>query len=102
MNLRFVAGYKVAEIYGALETKEHYYCNFGNFGVNPNIVPLLEDGTLQIVGSDSEGAVRVLELLSHPFFIATLFVPQNRSRPDWPHALVASFLKAAVEFRASR
>ncbi len=86
MNLRFVAGYKVAEIYGALETKEHYYCNFGNFGVNPNIVPLLEDGTLQIVGSDSEGAVRVLE----------------RSRPDWPHALVASFLKAAVEFRASR
>jgi hypothetical protein len=41
MNLRFVAGYKVAEIYGALETREHYDCNFG---VNPNIVPLLYRG----------------------------------------------------------
>jgi len=99
MNLRFVAGSRVAEIYGALEAKEHYYCNFG---VNPDVVPLLEDGMLQIVGSDNEGAVRVLELPAHPFFMATLFVPQTRSRPGCSHPLVTSFLKAAVEFRASR
>jgi CTP synthase (UTP-ammonia lyase) len=99
MNLKFAGGSRVAEIYGALEAKEQYYCNFG---VNPDVVPLLEDGTLQIVGSDSEGAVRVLELSAHPFFIATLFVPQTRSRPDQPHPLVTSFLKAAAQFREFR
>jgi CTP synthase (UTP-ammonia lyase) len=99
MNLRFVAGSRIAEIYGALEAKEHYYCNFG---VNPDVVPLLEDGMLQIVGSDSEGEVRVLELSAHPFFMATLFVPQTRSRPERPHPLVTSFLKAALEVRVSR
>lgn len=99
MSLRFVAGSRIAEIYGALEAKEHYYCNFG---VNPDVIPLLDDGMLQIVGSDSEGEVRVLELSAHPFFMATLFVPQNRSRPERPHPLVTAFLKAAVEVRVSR
>ena len=99
MNLRFVAGSRIAEIYGALEAKEHYYCNFG---VNPDVVPMLADGRLQIVGLDNDGEVRVLELSAPPFFVATLFVPQTRSRPERPHPLVTSFLKAAVEARASR
>jgi CTP synthase (UTP-ammonia lyase) len=99
MNLSFAGGSRVAEIYGALEAKEQYYCNFG---VNPEVVPLLEDGMLQIVGSDTEGAVRVLELSDHPFFIATLFVPQTRSQTDHPHPLVTSFLKAAAQFHEFR
>jgi CTP synthase (UTP-ammonia lyase) len=93
MNLRLLAGSKVAEIYGPLEVKEHYYCNFG---VNPNVVQILQKGPMQVVGSDSEGEIRVLELPNHPFFVATLFVPQVLSRADCPHPLVTAFIKRAV------
>jgi len=94
MTLRFVTGSKLAKIYGALEVKEHYYCNFG---VNPDVVELLKQGPMQVVGSDSEGEIRVLELPDHPFFIATLFVPQTLSRVDRPHPLVTAFIKKVSE-----
>jgi len=34
------------------------------------------------------------ELPAHPFFPATLFVPQSRSLPERPHPIVTAFLKA--------
>jgi CTP synthase (UTP-ammonia lyase) len=94
MSLRFDPGSKVAQIYGALQVQENYYCNFG---VNPDVVQLLKKGPMQFVGSDSEGEIRVLELPDHPFFVATLFVPQTRSQTDRPHPLVTAFLRAVAE-----
>ena len=94
MPLRFVAESQVASIYGTLSAIEQYYCNFG---VNPESIPLLKGGSLNITGSDSEGEVRVLELPGHPFFIGTLFVPQSQSTSDSPHPLVTAFLRAVVE-----
>jgi len=96
MRLSFVAGSRVAAIYGALEATEAYYCNFG---VNPEHVPLLAAGPLRITGSDAEGEVRVIELPGHPFFLGTLFVPQTRSTPEVPHPLVTAFVDAAVRAR---
>ena len=93
MQLHFAAGSQVAAIYGAVAATEHYYCNFG---VNPDCLPLLKSGPLQITGSDSEGEVRVIELPGHPFFIGTLFVPQARSTRQRPHPLVTAFLRAAL------
>src|SRR5262249_2632742 len=84
MPLHFAAGSQVAAIYGALSATEQYYCNFG---VNPDYIPLLKSGPLQVTGSDNEGEVRVIELPGHPFFIGTLFVPQTRSTPQHPHPL---------------
>ena len=94
MTLHFAPHSRVAEIYGSLKDTEQYYCNFG---VNPEVVPLLKRGPMRFVGSDQEGEIRVLELPGHPFFIATLFVPQTRSRAGSPHPLVTAFLQAAVE-----
>lgn len=94
MSLRFDPGSRVAQIYGTLQAQENYYCNFG---VNPDVVQLLKKGPLQFVGSDKEGEIRVVELPSHPFFVATLFVPQTRSRADRPHPLVTAFLRAVAE-----
>jgi CTP synthase (UTP-ammonia lyase) len=94
MSLSFVPESKVAQIYGVLEAKEQYYCNFG---VNPDVIRLLKTGPLRVVGSDSEGEIRVLELPNHPFFVATLFVPQARSRADRPHPLVTAFIKVIAE-----
>jgi len=93
MRLTFAAGSRVASIYGADAATEAYYCDFG---VNPEYVPLLGRGPLQITGADAEGEARVIELPSHPFFLGTLFVPQTRSTPDRPHPLVSAFVEAAV------
>jgi CTP synthase (UTP-ammonia lyase) len=60
-------------------------------------IPILKDSSLNITGSDLEGEVRVIELPAHPFFIGTLFVPQDRSTAKAPHPLVTAFLKAVVE-----
>ena len=94
MKVTLISGSKVAACYGGLQAIESYYCNFG---VNPRVVPLLNSGALRIVGSDDEGEIRVLELADHPFFVATLYVPQNDSRPRAPHPLVTSFIRAAQE-----
>ena len=84
---------RVARIYGALEAREQYYCNFG---VNPEKVAELQRGELLVTGSDAEGEVRVVELPSHPFYIGTLFVPQLRSTLARPHPLITAFVRAAV------
>ena len=93
MNLNFVEGSQVAEIYGENSAIEEYYCNFG---VNPEKIELLKSGSLQITGSDVEGEIRVIELPNHPFFLATLFVPQARSTASRPHPLVSAFLTAVA------
>jgi CTP synthase (UTP-ammonia lyase) len=37
-----------------------------------------------------------LATLDHPFYVATLFVPQVSSQPGNPHPLIISYLKAAL------
>jgi CTP synthase (UTP-ammonia lyase) len=84
---------RVASIYGTLEAREQYYCNFG---VNPEKVAELRRGDLRVTGADAEGDVRVVELPDHPFYIGTLFVPQLRSSLERPHPLITAFVRAAV------
>jgi CTP synthase (UTP-ammonia lyase) len=93
LRVALAPGSRIARIYGATEAVEQYYCNFG---VNPDKVPLLRKGRLQITGSDAEGEVRVVELPDHPFFVGTLFVPQMRSTPERPHPLVTAFIRATL------
>jgi CTP synthase (UTP-ammonia lyase) len=83
----------VARAYGSLRAVERYYCNFG---VHPDRVALLGSRALQVVGSDAEGEVRVVELPGHPFFVGTLYVPQARSAPGAPHPLVTAFLRTVA------
>lgn len=85
---------RAAAHYGITSVYEQYYCNFG---LNPEYQDLLDQGGLRTVGVDDTGEARVLELSEHPFYIATLFVPQTRSTPEEPHPLVTSFLKAALD-----
>lgn len=41
--------------------------------------------------------VEIVELKSHPYFIASQFHPEFKSRPDKPHPLFVSLVKAAKE-----
>lgn len=85
-------GSRAAAAYGAAENEEDYYCNYG---LNPRYRPVLEESGLRVTGVDGEGEPRIVELDSHPFFLATLFCFQTRSRPGRPHPIVAAFARAA-------
>jgi CTP synthase (UTP-ammonia lyase) len=87
-----LAGSRAAGLYGTDEAVEDYYCNYG---LNPEYRPRLEASGLRVTGTDADGEVRIVELDGHPFFLATLFCFQTRSRAQAPHPLVAGFVAAA-------
>jgi CTP synthase len=56
----------------------------------------LETGYV-ISGTSPDGRlVEMIELPSHPFFVATQFHPEFRSRPSTPHPLFQGFVQAAA------
>lgn len=56
----------------------------------------LESG-YAISGTSPDGRlVEIIELPSHPFFIATQFHPEFQSRPSRPHPLFKGFVEAAI------
>jgi CTP synthase (UTP-ammonia lyase) len=81
-----------AEIYRKLDAEEMYYCNFG---LNPAYHDQLQLAGLLITGWDHQHEPRIVELPAHPFFLATLLVPQSGSLPEKPHPIVTAFLNAA-------
>jgi CTP synthase len=44
--------------------------------------------------------VEAIELSDHPFFVATQFHPEFKSRPNRPHPLFASFIAASLKQKA--
>ena len=87
------AGARVAaSVWG--RTVEEYHCNYG---LNPDYRSMLENGELRITGVDTEGEVRVVELVTHPFFIATLFQPERRALKGEAHPLVDAYVRAVAE-----
>jgi CTP synthase (UTP-ammonia lyase) len=84
MELRLVADSFVAKCYNSTRA------------VHPDRVAVLGSGIMRVVGSDSEGEVRVVELSGHPFFVGTLYVPQKRSTLSTPHPLITKFLQAVT------
>ncbi len=51
--------------------------------------------------SPDEQLVEIIELPSHPYFIASQFHPELKSRPDAPHPMFQGFIDAAIERQAS-
>ena len=82
--------------YGAGRSVERYNCSYG---LNETFREALSGGELRISGEDSEGNVRIAELSGHPFYMATLFLPQLSSSVEKPHPLIVHFVKAATAIR---
>ena len=62
----------------------------------------LEEGGLVLAGiSPDDRLVEIIELPGHPFFIASQFHPEFKSRPDNPHPLFDGFMAAALKRRRS-
>lgn len=92
--MKLVEGSQTHSFYGATESLEDYYCNFG---VNPEFEPILESAGLVVAARDRDGDVRVVEVPGHPFFLGTLFLPQMRSTRERPHPILSAFEHAVLE-----
>ncbi len=60
----------------------------------------LEEAGLVVAGTTPDGQlVEIIELPDHPFFIATQFHPEFKSRPFSPHPLFDGFIRAIVKHK---
>ena len=91
--MKIVRGSQSFQAYGSEEVSEKFSCNYG---LNPKFQHVIKMKGLKITGFDLEGEVRIVELTDHPFYVATLFLPQFSSKPDTPHPLILAFLRAAL------
>ena len=85
-------GTRAGDLYGRGSVVEKFVCNYG---INPEYAQMLEVHGLVISGRSADSEVRIVELPTHPFFLATLFVPQMNSTPENPHPLLEAFVSAA-------
>jgi CTP synthase (UTP-ammonia lyase) len=90
--IELVPNTRVGALYPHRRVVESFFCSYG---VNPEFAGSLEENGLTVSGTDDDGAVRILELATHPFFIATLFVPQARSSENQPHPLIKAFVSSS-------
>lgn len=97
-TINFVAGSRLAAIYGVEETREEYRCRFG---LNPAYAARLERGPLRVAARDDRGGVVAVELVDHPFFVAALFQPERAALAGRMPVLVRAFVAAAAQDSAS-
>jgi CTP synthase len=88
-------GTRVREIYGeAVVYERHRH----RYEVNNLLRKRLQSAGLRVCGtSPDERLVEVIELEDHPFFIASQFHPEFKSRPERPAPLFRDFVAAALE-----
>jgi CTP synthase len=97
---KLAEGSLVRELYGEeliYERHRHRY------EVNNRYRKDLEAAGMRLSGvSPDEHLVEVIELPGHPFFLASQFHPEFKSRPDDPHPMFRGFIRAAVAHRIAR
>jgi len=98
-SVRLLPQTRAAALYGVASAVEDYYCNYG---VNPDYRLQFEACGLRVSGVGAEGEIRIVELPEHPFFVATLFLPQARSTAASPHPLLVGYAAAVDACRAVR
>jgi CTP synthase len=97
---RLIPGSKAAEAYGEEVIYERHR---HRFEVSNSYREALEDAGMLLSGQSPDGRlVEIVELKDHPWFVASQFHPEFKSRPDRPHPLFDGFIKAAIEHAQSQ
>jgi len=97
---RLTPGSKAAAVYG---TEIIYERHRHRFEVNNRYRPLLEAAGMVLSGQSPDGRlVEIVELKDHPWFVASQFHPEFRSRPERPHPLFDGFVGSAVALANGR
>ena len=88
---------KARDLYGAEIIEERHR---HRYEVNPDYLARCEAAGLRFTGRDESGRrMEVLELDDHPYFLASQFHPEFRSRPDRPSSLHRGLVEAALARR---
>jgi CTP synthase len=98
--IKLHTGTRAREIYGeAVIYERHRH----RYEVNNLLRKRLQSAGLCISGtSPDERLVEVVELEQHPFFVASQFHPEFKSRPERPAPLFRDFIAAALERAETR
>jgi CTP synthase (UTP-ammonia lyase) len=81
---------------GSERTVERYFCAYGP----TRHLDTLRAHGLRFSGHDEDGNVRIVELPGHPFFLGTLFQPEQYGDGSRPHPIVRALARAAVAHAA--
>ena len=84
----------IARAYGRDSIEEGYHCNYG---ISPELAAELDVQPLRVTGWDDNGDIRAVELVTHPFFVATLFQHERNALAGRPAPLVQAFLHTAAQ-----
>jgi CTP synthase len=97
---RLTPGTKAAAIYGQeLIYERHRH----RFEVNNRYRQTLEAAGMVLSGQSPDGRlVEIVELRDHPWFVASQFHPEFKSRPDRPHPLFDGFIASAIAIADGR
>jgi len=88
---------KAYALYGEEQISERHR---HRYEVNNDYRKLLEEKGLLLAGiSPDERIVEMVELPSHPWYVAVQFHPEFKSRPNRPHPLFKGFIAAAKHHR---
>ena len=67
------------------------------YEINPDYIKRIEDNGLKFTGrSPDKIRMEIAELSGHPYFVASQFHPELKSRPMRPAPLYAGLLKAIL------
>ena len=97
---RLTPGSKAAAVYGQeLIYERHRH----RFEVNNRYRQTLEAAGMILSGQSPDGRlVEIVELRDHPWFVASQFHPEFKSRPDRPHPLFDGFIASALAVAEGR
>lgn len=96
-NCNLIDNTKAREIYGKAVIQERHR---HRYEVNNNLRPKLEEAGLVVSGLSADNQlVEMIEIPSHPFFVAGQFHPEFNSTPRDGHPLFQAFVAAAYKFQ---
>jgi CTP synthase len=97
---RLTPGSKAHAVYGDEVIYERHR---HRFEVSNRYRPLLEGAGMVLSGQSPDGRlVEIIELRDHPWFVASQFHPEFKSRPERPHPLFDGFVATALALRDGR
>ena len=95
-----ISGTRVATIYNDTVIYERHR---HRYEVNPALRPQIEDAGLVVSGTSPDGRlVESIEIREHPWFCASQFHPEFKSRPTRPQPLFREFVGAALAYATAK
>ncbi len=89
---------KGTKAYEAYQTENISERHRHRYEVNPAFLDRFNDGNMTVSGTNPQtGLTEIIELKDHPFFVASQFHPEFKSRPLNPHPLFREFIRHAID-----